>query len=171
MAPRIPYVPSEIEGELPDQIRKRRNGELLELDRTLLHNQEFASGWNQMMNVVRTKTALSSKIRELVICWIAVLNKAWYEWDQHAPLLDNEGVTAKELQELMGQDLHSLTTDQRSILTFTSELTQKARVSDDTFDKVKAILKTDVAIHDLVAVISSYNMVSRYLNGLQVGHK
>ena len=69
MSPRIPYVSDDIDGDIADAIRQRRGGELLELDRMLLHNPDLASGWNNMFGAIRTKTSLPASIRELCICW------------------------------------------------------------------------------------------------------
>ena len=47
--PRIPYLPADIAepAELVAAIRKRRGGELINLDRLLLYSPPVAAGWNQ----------------------------------------------------------------------------------------------------------------------------
>src|SRR5690606_10326538 len=51
MPPRIPYQPADLAepAEVVDAIRQRRGGELLELDRMLLHSAPLAARWNAMM--------------------------------------------------------------------------------------------------------------------------
>jgi phosphoribosyl-AMP cyclohydrolase len=42
---------------------------------------------NSFLGALRTKTSLSTAVRETAICRVAVLNKAWYEWESHSPIL------------------------------------------------------------------------------------
>lgn len=167
--PRIPYVPSGIKGSLPDEIRARRNGPLLDLDRTLLHNPDFAAGWNQLLGAVRTKSRLPDSVRELAICWVAVCNEAWYEWDQHVPLAIAAGIEGKVMENVKRGAVRDLDQRHQLVVDFTTSLTRHATILDDTFQSIKRELGSDEAVHDLVAVVATYNMVSRYLNALQVG--
>jgi alkylhydroperoxidase family enzyme len=48
-------------------------------------------------------------------------------------------------------------------------MTKEIQVSDALFDKVKPFFN-DTQKLELVATISAYNMVSRLLNALHVGH-
>ncbi|OCK74136.1 hypothetical protein K432DRAFT_410114 [Lepidopterella palustris CBS 459.81] len=91
---RLPYVPNppQFENgddqEIVDRVKRRRGEDgLLELDLSLLHSPTVADGWNSFLGSIRAKTTISASIRETAICRVAVLNKAWYEWEQHAPLL------------------------------------------------------------------------------------
>ena len=50
---------------------------------------------NSFLGSIRTKTSLPTSIRETAICRVAVLNKAWYEWESHSPILESaEGTYA-----------------------------------------------------------------------------
>ncbi|MFZ9525894.1 MAG: carboxymuconolactone decarboxylase family protein, partial [Burkholderiaceae bacterium] len=91
--PHIPYLPEDLKepADVVDAIRKRRGGELLHLDRMLLHSPAFARGWNVFLGAVRTELSLSPKLRELSMCTVAVLNGAEYEFVQHAPLFIKAG--------------------------------------------------------------------------------
>lgn len=60
---------------------------LLALDQTLLHSPAVATGWSAFFGAIRTGTSLGADVRELIICRIATLNGAPYEWDQHVGLL------------------------------------------------------------------------------------
>ena len=65
--PRIPYLPADLAEprEIVDAVRARRGGTLLNLDRLLLYSPELAIGWNSYLGAVRTRLALSPKLREL----------------------------------------------------------------------------------------------------------
>ena len=105
--PNIPYITdSDIEhqrvpAELVAAIRARRtNGKLLNLDRILLHSPPMARGWNTYLGCIRKDLDLSPLLRELAICAVAKLNRADYEWIQHAPELLAAGGTAAQLDAL-----------------------------------------------------------------------
>src|SRR6202000_278018 len=100
---RVPYVadkPSPDEPEMVAQIRARRGGKLLNLDRMLLNSPAFAQGWNAHLGAVRRELALDSRLRELAVCAVAVLNGADYELAQHAPEFLRAGGTAAQVEAL-----------------------------------------------------------------------
>ncbi|MCJ1272427.1 hypothetical protein MMC21_000213 [Puttea exsequens] len=68
---------------------RRSPDPLLALDLTLLHAPPVATGWSSFFDSIRRLTSLGSDIRELIICRVAALNGAEYEWEQHAPMLRN----------------------------------------------------------------------------------
>ncbi|RMZ90006.1 hypothetical protein DV736_g2757, partial [Chaetothyriales sp. CBS 134916] len=91
---RIPYVsnPPDFNDEndkaVLERVKARRadNG-LIPLDLALLHAPKVADGWNSHLGAIRTRTSLPSAIREIAICRPALINKAWFEWKSHVPLL------------------------------------------------------------------------------------
>lgn len=174
MSPRIPYVSADSPGEAADIIRRRRGGHLLDLDRTLLHNPETASGWNALLGAVRTgTTSLDPRVRELAICWVAVLNGAEYAWTQHAPLAIEAGVEESLMASLRRGDtseLDSRRDDEVSslVVAFTTAMTRQVIVPPDLFERARQEFG-DVGVHDLVLTVATYNMVTRYLVALHVG--
>jgi alkylhydroperoxidase family enzyme len=157
--------------ELLEKIRSRRvNRELIALDRVLLKSIPLAEGWNEYLKRIRTDLALPIQFRELIICRVAQLNGADYEWQQHAPVYLREGGTQKQLDDLHHWQRSSLfDVTEKSILALTDESTKNIKVADKTFDDVKSRLGEVQAV-EAVAVIATYNMVSRLLIALQVGH-
>ncbi len=95
----VPYLPSDVNHPQPlvDEIRQRRGGELLHLDRILLHSPALAQGWNAMLGQIRSNLSVSMKLRELIMCSIAILNHAEYEFYQHAPVYLSAGGREEEL--------------------------------------------------------------------------
>jgi hypothetical protein len=81
----VDYVHTDISGlDFIEDLKKRRGGKLLNLDRMLLHSPNFASGWNHLFGTLRGDTVLvNQKFKELAICSVAVLNDAEYEFFQH----------------------------------------------------------------------------------------
>jgi alkylhydroperoxidase family enzyme len=156
-------------GEIADRIRERRGGELSPLDDMLLHNEAFADGWNKLLGAVRTGMDLPGDIRELVICRIAALNGAEYEWRAHAPLAAREGLTEEQITALReGGNTALLSDSQRCVLAYTDAMTRQIVVSDELSSTVLALLGTKQLV-ELTGTIASYNMVSRFLIALRVG--
>lgn len=167
-APRIPYVPKDMTGPVADAIRDRRGGELLELDRMLLHNPAIAEGWNHLLGAIRRQSRLSAAEREIAICWVAVLNNAKYEWHQHAPLALEAGVDEKVLEALQHRDVSGLNGRLQLVTRVTTAMTRSIELKDELFEEAKEAFGQD-SLHDLIAVVATYNLVSRYLVALRVG--
>jgi alkylhydroperoxidase family enzyme len=173
--PRIPYIVDGSAGppDLVAEIRARRGGDLLNLDRILLNSPALARGWNAHLGAVRGELGVSPKLRELAICAVAVLNGADYEFEQHLqPFLEAGGSRAavNELQRLKSSvpRANIFSAVELATLQLTQEMTQNVTVSDSTFDRLREELRSDQHVVELVAVVATYNMVSRFLVALQV---
>lgn len=166
--PRIPYVPSDEPGSIADDLRRRRGGQLIELDRMLLHCPAIAAGWNTYMGAIRSSTSLSDALRELAICYVAVLNEAEYEWQQHVQLAIDGGIPAAVMAQVKRNDLEGLTSEQKLVVTYTKAMTRDIKVDQPLFDEVKAHLGETMTV-ELTATIAAYNMVSRFLVALHIG--
>ena len=172
--PRIPYQPESLAepAALVDAIRARRGGRLLNLDRMLLHSPPLAAGWNGYLKAVRTELALDPRLRELAMCAVASLNGAHYEFHHHAPEFLRAGGTAQQVDALRQPEQALSQTGlfdgpALAVLRLTIEMTRQVAVSDGVFDAVHAALG-DRGTVELVAVIATYNMVSRFLVALGV---
>ncbi len=172
---RIPVVPDAQLApiEVVEAIRKRRGGTLLNLDRMLLNSPAFAVGWNGFLGAVRNALSLDARLRELAICAVAVLNRADYELLQHAPEWLAAGGMQAQLDGLADygaamQDATLFTEAERAVLQLTLEMTRQVQVSDACFWRVQKALGSPQAQVELVGVIAAYNMVSRFLEALQV---
>lgn len=173
--PVVPYQPENIQepSELVEAIRFRRGGTLLSLDRMLLHSPPFAAGWNNLLNEVRNNLDLPDNYRELAICTVAVLNRAEYEFTQHAPEFLKAGGSNNQLDQLWEidhSDLNSLSFNEaeKSVIQLSIEMTQAVEVKEATMSTVIDALQNDRHLVELIGVISTYNMVSRYLIALGI---
>jgi alkylhydroperoxidase family enzyme len=172
--PRIPYQPDDLAepAALVASIRSRRGGRLLNLDRMLLHSPALAAGWNAHLKAVRTELALDPRLRELAMCVVAILNGADYEFHHHAPEFLSAGGTAQQLEALRQpeqalQQPALFDAAALAALRLTIEMTRTITVSDATFGAVHRALG-DRGTVELVGVIATYNMVSRFLVALGV---
>lgn len=165
----IPYVSANLAepAALVAAIRARRGGELLNLDRMLLHSPPLARGWNAFLGEVRTGLALAPAALELVVSYVAVLNGAPYEYAHHAPLYLAAGGRQPVLDAMQaGPDAVAcvaLTDDERALLQLTLEMTRAIVVAPGTRDAARRAVGDDRRLVEVIAVIAAYNMVSRFL--------
>jgi alkylhydroperoxidase family enzyme len=175
--PRLPYkTDSEAERSTPPHllaaILERRGGALMTLDRALLYSPALAEGWNELLGRVRSQLSLRAELRELAICAVAAINKAEYELHHHGPLFLKAGGTAAQLQALHAlpappaPDLFDSTS--KAALDLTVEMTRNVQVGDATFAAARQALADDRALVELIGVVAAYNMVSRFLEALQI---
>ena len=177
--PTIPYITDadiavgHFPADLVAAIRARRaNGNLFNLDRMLLHSPPMAHGWNTFMGAIRRDLDIAPLLRELAICAVAKLNRAEYEWIQHAPEFLAAGGKQAQLDAMLdiekSSDNASAFNDlERLVLKLTEEMTRNIAVSAATLDALRSHLP-DREVTEIVCVIASYNMVSRYLVALGI---
>jgi AhpD family alkylhydroperoxidase len=166
---RIPYadLTNPEAKPLVERIVAERGG-VLHLYQMLLHSPPVASGWLNYLTAIRQQSTLPGGLRELVIMRIAVLNGAPYEAEQHAPIALREGVSQVQLDDLDNwQQSKNYDATQRAVLAYTDAMTKDIHVSPEVFTAVKAVL-TDRLLVELTATVGAYNMVSRFLEALQI---
>jgi len=172
--PSIPYLAADnAPAELVAQIRARRGGELLNLDRMLLHSPALASAWNGYLGAIRSRLELPEALRELAICTVAVQTGADYEFAQHAPLLLEAGGSAEQLAALRRLDERPpseelFTPQQLAIIRLAEAMTRSVAVEPETLQEAREALGSDRRLVELVGVVATYNMVSRFLVALGI---
>lgn len=144
-------------------------GSVLHLYRMLMHSDSVASGWLDYLSAIRHETTLDDAIRELVIMRVAYLNRAPYEADQHRPIARRAGLSERQL-EAIGHDAfsaESFSDRERAVLAYTDAMTRDIQVEPSIFDALRAHFD-DRGLVELTATVAAYNMVSRFLEALQV---
>ena len=153
---------------LADQIRKERDGRMLNLYSMLLNAPPVAEGWLALFTAIRQQCTLRGDYRELVILRVALLNGASYEYQVHVPFALREGVTQAQLDTLdRWQDSDALTQAQRAVLAYTDAMTRDIHVSDAVFEALRGHFNQREIV-ELTATIGGYNLVSRFLEALAV---
>ena len=170
----VPYQPLDLKepADLVAAIRHRRGGDLINLDRMLLHSAPFAKGWNAFLGEVRNHLALDPKLRELAMCGVAVINRAEYEFIHHAPVFLAAGGSKEQVAALrhMGQEampLDLFSAIEKDAIELTIQMTQSVQVDADLIKRLQDALGSQCLV-ELVGVIATYNMVSRFLVALNV---
>lgn len=119
---------------------------------------------------------------EMAVSRIAVLNRATFEWDAHAPLalkggLDRRVLGVVRTAGLVGKGGRDRTEEEGvmseqewAVLCFTDQMTKEVEVDDAVFDALRGFLD-DKGVMELTATVATYNMVSRFLVALNVAEK
>ncbi len=148
----------------------QERGNISPLYQILLNAPEIAQGWEALLTAIRNRNSLSPAIREMIILRVAVLNRANYEFDAHAPHAIKAGMSQEKIESLKDSTISDVFDEKEClILRLTDVMTQDIQVPDTVFDQVRPYFN-DQEILELVATISAYNMVSRLLNALHIGH-
>ncbi len=157
--------------ELEARILAER-GRISPLYQVLLNSPPIAQGWEQMLSAIRNRNSLPASLRELVILRVAVLNRAPYEFDAHAPIALAAGVSPEAVEALrqvpLGEEA-PLSSSERLAIELADAMTQSIEVPDALYAQVQAAFGAQAQL-DLVATVAAYNMVSRLLVALHIGH-
>jgi alkylhydroperoxidase family enzyme len=173
---RLPYTPEDIAvpAALVAELRAKRGGTLLDVERMMLHSPTLATAWNGFFGTIKTGMQLSPRLRELVACAVGAINGAPYLYRQHAAAFLAAGGTSGQLQALAlpdaaARDERRFDLAERSVLQMSLEMSRNIKVSDATFAQALAALGCQQTMVELVGVIAGYNLVSRFLVALEIG--
>jgi AhpD family alkylhydroperoxidase len=143
-------------------------GSVLHLYQMLLHSPPLAEGWLALFTAVRQKLQLPGALRELIIMRVALLNGAPYEAAQHAPIALAEGLSQAQLDALAewpGSALFDAT--QAAVLKLTDAMTRDIHFDGAILATVREHLGERGTV-EAAATIAGYNLVSRFLEALQI---
>jgi len=171
---RIPLISPGTKPELAAQEAQimAERGRISPLYGVLLNSPPIAHGWEQMLSAVRNRNSIPAGLRELVILRVAVLNRAPYEFDAHVPHALAAGVSAEAVEASRSMPLAAdapFTDAQRVALRLADAMTRDIDVPDALYSEVRQHFDVQGQL-DLVATVAAYNMVSRFLVALQIGH-
>ena len=172
MTIRVPLVEPGTRPELAE-IEKSilaQRGRISDLYRVLLNSGPLASGWEAMLTAVRNKSSVPADLRELMILRVAVVNRAPYEFDAHVPHAKKAGVSDAKIAAVRETVIGSVFTESEAmVLELADAMTRHIDVPEALMDRLKTKLDARGVV-ETVATVAAYNMVSRFLVALQVGH-
>jgi AhpD family alkylhydroperoxidase len=170
---RIPYADENQDPEikaLAQQISAERGGRVPTLYQMLLNSPPVARGWLNLLTAVQQQCKLAARYREMVIIRVAILNGAGVEHKAHVPHAHKAGVSEAKIEALAEWQGSSQFDDvERAVLAYTDSMTREIHVPDAVFAAVRKHFD-DREITELTATIAAYNLVSRFLEALQVDH-
>ncbi|KGD96051.1 carboxymuconolactone decarboxylase [Achromobacter sp. RTa] len=154
---------------LVERIERERSS-LPNLYRMLLNSPPVAQGWLAYLTAIRQQSGLHARLREMLILRVAVLNQADYEFEQHLPIALQAGCSQAQVAGLKAGDFAPLDAGERAAMAYCDEMTREIRVRDATFAAVRAAYD-DKEIVEITATVAAYNMVSRFLEAIQIDHE
>jgi AhpD family alkylhydroperoxidase len=172
MTPRIPPVVPGTRPELNaiEASILAERGRINLLYQVLLNSAPLAQGWEKLLTAIRNHNSMPADLREMVMVRVAVLNRAPFEIDAHIPLAMKAGVSVEKLEALRADDLGAVFTQrEHAVLALTDAMTRNVQVPDAIFEPLRTHFDAR-ALLELVATVAAYNMVSRLLEALQIGH-
>jgi alkylhydroperoxidase family enzyme len=165
----IPYQPIDLvePKEIVDAVRARRGGTLLNLDRMLLNSPNLTRGWNALLKEVRENLSLDDRYKEIGMCGVAILNRAEYEYFHHAPELLKAGGTQQQADEIRKIGTEAFNTSifsaiEQDVIALTIAMTRDIEVPEAVMERLTKSLGNQATV-EIVAVVATYNMVSRFL--------
>jgi AhpD family alkylhydroperoxidase len=165
---RIPYADVQSAPAALVQRIVAERGSMLHLYQMLLHSPPLAEGWLAFFTAVRQRCTLDAALRELVIMRVAILNRAAYEAEQHAPIARAAGISEAQLAALERWEASAdYTPEQRAVLALTDAMTREVQCDEALVQAVRGFLGERHLV-ELVATIAGYNLVSRFLQALQI---
>lgn len=148
-------------------------GRISPLYQVLLNSPAVVQGWEAMLTAIRLNTSLSPRVRELIILRVATLNNASYEFDAHVPHALAAGMPQAVVDQLRGgpqaDTVAGLEAGEADVLALTDAMTRDIEVPDALFAPLRSRYN-DQELVELAATVAAYNMVSRFLVALRVGH-
>jgi AhpD family alkylhydroperoxidase len=171
--PRVPYIEEADHPELAPLVAriKAERGKVLDLYKVLLHSPAVMEGWLTFFTAIRQKTKLGGRYRELAILRVAILNGADYEYQAHLPFALKEGATSEQAAALKAWQVSPLfDAAERAVLAYTDTMTRQVQVPDELFAEVRKHFDTQELV-ELTATVAGYNLVSRFLEAMRVGHQ
>lgn len=165
MGARVPRIEPGTRPELAalEQRIAAARGRISPLYQVLLNSAPIASGWERLLTAVRKQTTIPVDLRELVILRVAVLNRAQFEFDAHAPIAERAGVPTVKIGALHQPGIDPVFDARENlVLQLTDAMTRDIEVPES----LMAALRTqygDQQLVELVATVAAYNMVSRFL--------
>jgi alkylhydroperoxidase family enzyme len=122
-----------------------------------------------LANYFMNQSALDKRVRELAVLMLMKRCECEYGFVRHIDIAKREGITQQQIDEIGSyRTSRQFTDNDKFILQYAEELTNKARVDDDLYRKVESVVGKDKMV-DLTGAIAFWNMMARNLNALQVG--
>ncbi len=135
--------------------------------RVMAHAPEVERGYLSLGGRLLGETALDPKLRELVICGIAVQLNAAYEWGHHAKQALEAGATPEELEGIRSGDLTTLGPLERDCVAYARKVDDRM-VTDADIDRLRELGLDSRRITELTVLAGFYGMTARFLLAMDV---
>jgi 4-carboxymuconolactone decarboxylase len=165
---RMPAIPADkltdAQKKAIDEFRAARSADVTGPFVPLLRSPEVLSRARALSDYLRYRSALPPRLSEFVILMTA---RAWtqnYEWNAHAPLARQAGVSPTVIEAIAeGRRPEGMTEDEDILFTFCDELRRNQSVSDPTYARAVARFG-ERGVIDTIGIVGYYTMIAMVLN-------
>jgi 4-carboxymuconolactone decarboxylase len=130
----------------------------------LLRSPEMGNLAQKLGEYLRFRTSVPQRLNEMAILLTAKWWSSQYEWSAHKTLALQAGLNPAVIDDIQAGRLPGgMQADEAAIYAFSTELRERRRVSDATFQAAVSLL-SEKGVMDLVALMAYYDLVSMVLN-------
>ena len=130
----------------------------------LLRSPEMGNHAQKLGEYVRFKTSVPRRLNEMAILMTARHWSSQYEWYAHQRLALDAGLAPAVIDDILaGRRPSSIEADESIVYDFCTELRERRRVSDQTFEAAVDLLG-EKGVVDLIGNMAYYDLVSMVLN-------
>ena len=134
----------------------------------LLRNEELCDRAGRFGTMLRDATSVPKRLSELAIAITARLWTAQFEWMAHAPQAVKAGVPQAVIDAIRERRRPSFERrDEEATYDFVTELYEKKRVSDKTYQALVSQIGAETAI-ELIAIAGFYSTVAMLIVAFEV---
>jgi uncharacterized peroxidase-related enzyme len=172
--PRIPYVEKDTATgkvkELYDSFEKQFNVRSIpNVVKALSNSPGLATRVFPLANYFMNESSLQPRHRELAVLILMKRLNCEYGFVRHIEIAERVGLTRAQIDNVGSYQASPLfSDDEKLILRYAEDLTLKAQVDDQLFQKVQNLIGQQNVL-ELTAATAFWNMMARNLNALQVG--
>jgi 4-carboxymuconolactone decarboxylase len=131
----------------------------------LLRSPELMEHAQRMGEYLRYRSAIGTRLSELVILLVARYWSQHVEWAIHVPIATKVGIASDMISAIAaGRRPTTLTDDEALVYDFCFELNVNQDVSDATFDRARARFG-DQGVVDLMGINGYYTLLAMVMNG------
>jgi alkylhydroperoxidase family enzyme len=124
----------------------------------------------QLGDIIRFRSNLDPRLREMAILQVAYQSRSSYEWSHHIRISKDFGVTDADIKSLIAESTgtnSSLRTSEKALLLAARECVDTQGISEETFKVLSAYLNTELLI-DLVLTITTYCAIAKLIYSLDI---
>jgi alkylhydroperoxidase family enzyme len=132
------------------------------------HHPALATAYHHFNGHVLFASTITPRQRELLVLRVAALRDATYEWEQHAVLAGDTGITPSEVDRIKaGPDAEGWSSFEAALLSAVDELVHEARIADTTWATLAAELDTQ-QLMDVVFTVGAYDLLAMAFRSFDV---
>ena len=169
---RVPLLEEKNHPELAEtiaRIKGARGGRLINIYRLMLHSPALANAWFDLNQAVRYGTQIDGQSRELAVLRVAILNDVEYVQRAHGPAYAiKEGLSPEQVDAVANWRPSNLFNEQqRALLAYTDAMTREIKMPEAVFAELRKH-HSERQVVELTMLIGAYNMLTRFLQALEV---